>query len=249
MGQMGKWVCRCTCNYRSRQFHRTLSRENLSSSLKDIGSAKSGARHQIAWAAAWLPDCIQPEQHNNTSQPEGLRGKMHWNVSFGILINGKLGLGGGLVMSGNKLLPGWKLVQIYITFSCKYGIIMPWGVNLLALGRCDSNFKVQFSYSLYRKVHCEATLRHMPQNLTNEKSTLLQVMARCHQALSHYLSQSRPRSMLPYDVTRPQWVNRPYLYHWWCHKIRSVCCQWWKRVPFSELGDCQWIYIQNMVQN
>ena len=45
------------------------------------------------------------------------------------------------------------------------------------------------------------------QVLTNDKSTLAQVMAWCHQATSHYLSQCWPRSVLPYDVTRPQWVK------------------------------------------
>ena len=32
-------------------------------------------------------------------------------------------------------------------------------------------------------------------------------MAWCRQATSHYLSQCWPRSMLPYGVTRPQWVK------------------------------------------
>ena len=48
----------------------------------------------------------------------------------------------------------------------------------------------------------------MPQNLANERSTLDRVMAWCRQATNHYLSQCWPRSMLPYDVTGPQWVNR-----------------------------------------
>ena len=51
------------------------------------------------------------------------------------------------------------------------------------------------------------TLRWMPRDLTDGKSTLVQVMAWCHQATSHYLSQSWPRSMLLNGVTRPQWVN------------------------------------------
>ena len=33
-------------------------------------------------------------------------------------------------------------------------------------------------------------------------------MAWCRQATSHYLSQCWPRSLSPYDVTRPQWVKR-----------------------------------------
>ena len=47
----------------------------------------------------------------------------------------------------------------------------------------------------------EIVLRWMAQNFANEKSTLVQVMAWCRQAPSHYLSQCWPRSMLPYDVT------------------------------------------------
>ena len=41
----------------------------------------------------------------------------------------------------------------------------------------------------------EKALRWMPQNLfDNDKSTLVQVMAWCRQATSHYLSQCEPRS-------------------------------------------------------
>ena len=53
----------------------------------------------------------------------------------------------------------------------------------------------------------EIALRLMPQDLTDDKSKFVQVMAWCHQAASHYLSQCWPRSMLPNGVTRPQWVN------------------------------------------
>ena len=47
----------------------------------------------------------------------------------------------------------------------------------------------------------------MSLNLTDGKSTLVQVMAWCHQATSHYLSQCWPKFMLPCGVTRPWWVN------------------------------------------
>ena len=52
----------------------------------------------------------------------------------------------------------------------------------------------------------EIALRWMPMDLT-DKSRLVQVMAWCRQATSHYLSQLLPRSMSPNGVTRPQWVN------------------------------------------
>ena len=47
----------------------------------------------------------------------------------------------------------------------------------------------------------------MSLNLIDDKFTLVQVMAWCHQATSHYLSQCWPRSLPQYGVTRPQWVN------------------------------------------
>ena len=45
------------------------------------------------------------------------------------------------------------------------------------------------------------------RTLPMRSRTLVQVMAWCRQATSHYLSQCWPRSLSPYGVTRPQWVN------------------------------------------
>ena len=51
----------------------------------------------------------------------------------------------------------------------------------------------------------------MPHDLTDDKSTLLQVMAWYRQTTSHYLNQCWPRSPTPYGVTRPQWAKvSPY---------------------------------------
>ena len=47
----------------------------------------------------------------------------------------------------------------------------------------------------------------MSLDFADDQSTLVQVMAWCHQATSHYLSQCWPRSLSPYGVTRPQWIN------------------------------------------
>ena len=51
------------------------------------------------------------------------------------------------------------------------------------------------------------TLRWMPLDLTEGKSRLVQVMAWCPQATSHYLSQCWSRSISPNGAIRPQWVN------------------------------------------
>ena len=56
-------------------------------------------------------------------------------------------------------------------------------------------------------IPCEIALIWMSLDFTDDKSTLVQVMAWCRQATSHYLSQCWPRSLSPHGVTRPQWVN------------------------------------------
>ena len=62
-----------------------------------------------------------------------------------------------------------------------------------------------------RCISSKIALRWMPQNITNEKSTLVQVMAWCCQTTSHYLSQCWPRFMSPCSVTRPQWVKMNFV--------------------------------------
>ena len=56
----------------------------------------------------------------------------------------------------------------------------------------------------------EVSLMNLPSDKCHKTlmmSTLVQVVAWCHQAKSHYLSQSWPISLSPNGVTRPQWVN------------------------------------------
>ena len=56
-------------------------------------------------------------------------------------------------------------------------------------------------------IPCEIALIWMSLDFTDDQLTLVQVMAWCRQATSHYLSQCWPRSLSPYGVTRPQSVN------------------------------------------
>ena len=83
--------------------------------------------------------------------------------------------------------------------------------NSLAPGRFEQNFR-QVIFKLISVtdgwgISCKIALRCMLLDLTDDKSTLIEVMAWCRQAPSHYLSQCWPRSLSPYGVTRPQWVN------------------------------------------
>ena len=84
-------------------------------------------------------------------------------------------------------------------------------VNSLAPGKFEWNFKYLILQIISVidgwGISCELALRWMSLDLTDDKSTLVQVMAWCRQATSHYLSQCWPRSLSPYGVTRPQWVK------------------------------------------
>ena len=95
-------------------------------------------------------------------------------------------------------------------------------------------------------------LKLMSLDLIDDKSTLVQVMACCRQATSHYLSQYWPRSMSPYGVTRPQWVKVSQMPRnlsvWWNaysrynKEIQSIflayyersICDWW--IPWGHRG-------------
>ena len=84
-------------------------------------------------------------------------------------------------------------------------------VNSLTPGRSQCHFKnVIFNLALLIgifKSPYHNVLRWMPQDFTDDKSTLVQVMAWCRQATSRYLNQCWSRSPTPYRVTRPQWVK------------------------------------------
>ena len=85
------------------------------------------------------------------------------------------------------------LTHIYVT--------RPQWVNSLAPGRFKQNFrKVIFKLILVNDgwgIFCKIAPRWMPLDLTDDKSTLVQIMAGCCQATSHYLSECWPRFMPP----------------------------------------------------
>ena len=79
-------------------------------------------------------------------------------------------------------------------------------------------FKWNLRYVVFKRnlviggwgISCEIALIGMSLDFTDDQSTLVEVMAWCRQATSHYLSQCWPRSPMPYGVTRPQWVMWSY---------------------------------------
>ena len=84
-------------------------------------------------------------------------------------------------------------------------------LNSLAHGKFEWNFR----HVIFKKIlviddwgiSYEIALIWMSLDVADDQSTLVQVMAWCRQATSHYLSQCWPRSLSPFGDTRPQWVN------------------------------------------
>ena len=95
----------------------------------------------------------------------------------------------------------------------------PWRHHVASLNLINSlapgKFEWNFGYVIFKRILvidgwgicCEIALIWMSLDFTDDQSTLVQVMAWCRQATSHYLKHCWPRSMSPYGVTRPQWVN------------------------------------------
>ena len=83
-------------------------------------------------------------------------------------------------------------------------------------------------------------------DLSDDKSTLVQVMAWCHQATSHYLSQCWPRALSPHGVIRPQWVNpsnsvRNLKIIWFQSrsKYKNLCLSYHGATPNMRLMKCK----------
>ena len=102
--------------------------------------------------------------------------------------------------------------------------------NSLAPGKFEWNFRcvifkqIQVIDGWGISCHaCEISLIWMSLDFIDGQSTLVQVMAWCRQATSHYLSQCWPSSLSPIDITRPQWVNIFQRRHFGVDCNRSFC--------------------------
>ena len=114
-------------------------------------------------------------------------------------------------------------------------------VNSLAPGKFEWNFiYVILKWILVNDgwgISCEIALIWMSLDFTDDQSTLVQVMAWCCQATSHYLSQCWPRFMSPLGPKCDQlWVSSSCIYHIdrciYClaslsSAIPIMCCKSW----------------------
>ena len=72
-----------------------------------------------------------------------------------------------------------------------------------------------------RGIFCEIALRWMQLHLSDDKSTLVQVMAWCRQATSQYLNQCWPRSLPPFSATSHNELRYAF-YRWTRQRIHNT---------------------------
>ena len=89
-----------------------------------------------------------------------------------------------------------------------------WGNIVLILTHCPQRSLCNFKNAIFQSWFTDFIIRSYDNALrcvllylSDGKSTVVQVMAWCSLATSHYLDQCVPRSVSPYDTIRPQWVN------------------------------------------
>ena len=94
------------------------------------------------------------------------------------------------------------------------------GINLLACGRCGCNciclmLQLILSFNVWNN-YCEISLRWTSEELVDNKSTVGQIMAWCHQVTSYYLTQFWSSSLMSYGVTRGPFYQHelPFITAW-----------------------------------
>ena len=118
-------------------------------------------------------------------------------------------------------MAAWRLkIELHSFALCGFeqNLIKQIVFNSLAPGKFEWNFRHVICKQILVidgwGISCEITLLWMSLDFIDDQSTLVQVMAWCRPATSHYLSQCWPRFLLPYGVTRPQngWWHLPLLW-------------------------------------
>ena len=111
-------------------------------------------------------------------------------------------MGSVQISSSNKAPSCWQSLPGLLTGTYSF--------NTLAPGKFEWNFRHVIFKQIFVidgwGISCEIAITWMSLDFTDDQSTLVQVMAWCRQATSHYLNQCWPWFLLPYGITRPQWV-------------------------------------------
>ena len=143
----------------------------------------------------------------------------------------------------------WLLVIVSKTFIAFHpGLVdsLEWLITLIMWqgGRYFADELFKFNTCCDESSACKVFL-----NTFDDKLIMVHVMAWCCQATIHYLNQCWPRSMLPYDVTRPQWVNHNILIMTEsCHKTRQLLTLLWQHCVDLNLAYYVWLKFEGMAR-
>ena len=112
-------------------------------------------------------------------------------------------------------------------------------------------FSLALQTGIFRSFY-DNVIRWMPQDLTDDKSTLVQVMAWCRQATSYYLSQCWPRSMLTQIYADPDLCHHMhagdslrFLASDWLHNSSWV----WGSIPGGSATVCLPLAITHTIES
>ena len=103
-----------------------------------------------------------------------------------------------------------RLVLCYVLLCFVASLSDPYPLGIFHLQWGNNGINSLAPGMKFMSTSCEIAPKRIPQNTFDDKSTLVQVMAWCLMAPSHYLTPCWTRSMSPYVITRPQWVNAVY---------------------------------------
>ena len=132
--------------------------------------------------------------------------------------------------TGNRIhLSIFKVLNYMFTWE----LLLTWG--------CGFDFKCMIlkciAVIIFRSILSAVAFMWMAQYPPSDKSTLVQVVAWCHQVASRYLNLHCPRSIMPYGITKPLRVNQSIITIAW-NSLKSViimaCCLFSNK-PISEL--------------
>ena len=122
----------------------------------------------------------------------------------------------------------------YVLPRIKYVLPRPWKKHVF-YSLVPEKFEWHFRYVIVQiipvidgwGISCELALRWMSLNLTDDKSTLVQVMVWCRQATRHYLSKFWDSSLSPYGVARHTQRPCPFVMRYLRHFMNSVSVSWY----------------------
>ena len=137
-----------------------------------------------------------------------LRLKFHWSLFLRVLLTilqRWFRYWRGTIQETSHYLNQWWLVNQHIYGSLGLNELTYWGLNEIGWHFADKSYMHFIDWKHLKLYWCFN--KCVPGDVIGDKSTLVEVMAWCHQAPSHCLYQCWHRFIMPYGITKTQWVK------------------------------------------